>query len=142
MGDTNLRLLDRIAKRLWGLPFFFRVVGSFLVYVGLPLALIFAVVMGGYLLLTRAQSAQPLFVIGNYERAPVTVETATAAATGQDAYKDVLQTVLAVAALSKTIFGFGAYTIVRVGIEGRVERLANARSHRAIAASYNNFGYH
>jgi hypothetical protein len=72
--------------------------------------------MGSYLLLTRAQSDQPLFVLGGYERAPETVETATEVATGQDAYKDILQTVLAVAALSITIFGFGAYTIVRVGI--------------------------
>ena len=59
----------------------------------------------------------------------------------QQVFKDVLQTVLAVAALSIAAFGYGTYRILSSQIEGRVRKGIEARYQKSLAYHRAALGY-
>ena len=76
--------------------------------IALPSSIVFGLGAGSYLLFTRVLLDNP-------------------PATSNDSYKDVLQTVLAIAAIAVAAFGLGAYRLLSQQIEEKVARNAERR---------------
>ena len=81
-------------------------------------------------------------LFGIVRGAPITQQPEIAA--NQQVFKDVLQTVLAIAALSIAAFGYGTYKILSAQIEDRVRKRTDARyqmsqAHQRTALGYMNW---
>ena len=62
-------------------------------------------------------------------------------APGQQVFKDVLQTVLAIAALAIAAFGYGTYKILSTQIEEKVRKNTEGRYHMSLAHQRTELGY-